>query len=403
MKTESKKKIAIVWEGFEAGGVDSYLSYLLNSWPVEDEIHIFHNSENAGIDRLKTLLECDNVRFQTVCNVFRYYNGKTPLSLFTKYIMHIATPLLFLINTIIYKRVFSRQSFDVLIAQNGGYPGSYGVVSSCFGAYSAGIKVKALVIHHAANSPLIGHKIFRYIIERYLTKTLTSVIAISQATKDTVTNRTKLFKDAHEKITVIENGIPVPIRKKIFTSDNKKKHKIAIIGRLDPHKGHDDFLKALSMISEEEINQISVEFIGGYKDEDYDRISGLIFSLGLQDHVKITGYLDLSITEIILKLDLVVMVTKDFEGFGLTIIEALHTGVPVLVTRVGIVPDLFPPGDIMAVEPRDINAIALALSTFVQKPNKQDLISKAVSSKLKYYDSKVASARYREHLFRSIH
>ena len=292
------------------------------------------------------------------------------------------------------------ENFDILIAQNGGYPGSYGVLSSCFGAKLAKIRTIALVIHHAANYPLPGHKIFRYFIEKNLKNILHSIIPISNATKETIEKHTNFRKDFDQNITVIENGVPLPEKEKQYILDKKRKLKVAILGRLDPHKGHDDFLIALNLLSRDLLRKISVEFIGSYKGEDFKRISSLIAEFDLQEIVEIKGFVNTSTEKIISDLDLLVMATKDFEGFGLTIIEALHARVPVISTRVGVALELFSEEDIMAVMPRDHIGISKALETFINSENKKSLISEDVLEKLKKYDSKLSSRRYRDHLTR---
>ena len=395
-----KKKIAIVWEGYEAGGIDSYLYYLLEAWPVDDEFTIFYNQENLGVDRLKLLLKNEKIIFQPVKTFFRFYEGKTFFSLFFKYLLHIFSPILFLTNIYHYKRKLMNKNFDILIAQNGGYPGSYGVLSSCFGAKLAKIQTIALVIHHAANSSLPGHKTFRYFIEKNLKNILHSIIPISNPTKETIEKHTNLSKDFDQNINVIENGVPLPKKKKQYILNQKRKLKVAILGRLDRHKGHDDFLIALTLLPRDLLRKISVEFIGSYKDDDFKRISSLITDLDLHETVEIKGFVNASTEKIILDLDLLIMATKDFEGFGLTIIEALHARVPVISTRVGVALELFSEEDIMAVMPSDHIGISKALETFINSENKQSLISEDVLGKLKKYDSKHSSRRYREHLTR---
>lgn len=395
--TSDKLQIAIVWEGFEAGGVDSYLSYLLDTWPSQDTFYIFHNRENRGIDRLKKIMTNKSVKFISVKTVFQYYDSKSKRSLALKYLRHIMSPLLYLINIFLYKKEFEGFEFDVLVAQNGGYPGSYAVLSACIAAYLAKINVVCLVIHHAAHRPILGHRLFRSIIEKNLSKKLSSIVAISQATKKTILDNTKLFNNSSKDVTVIENGVIMPMKKKYF-SHNQKIQKIGIIGRLDPHKGHDDFLKALSLLSNKHLERIAVEFIGSYEDCDFQRVSNYIKKFGLSHVVEIKGYIDLPISEVILSLDLVAMVTKDFEGFGLTIVEALHLGVPVLATRVGIVPDLFSNESVMTIEPNDYQAMSKAIIKFIETKDKSKLITKKVRSQLKKYDAKYASRRYREHL-----
>lgn len=395
-KTPTNLKIAIVWEGFEAGGVDSYLSYLLNAWPCDDCFHIFYNLENRGITRLKKMITNKFVNFVPVKTVFKHYDGRTQMSLTLKYLRHLMTPFLYLINVFLYQRKLREFEFDILLAQNGGYPGSYGVLSACIGASFARIKTTCLVVHHAANPPIFGHYLFRLVIEKILSRKLSSIIAISQATKETILKNTKFSFEKNE-LTVIENGVPKVDKKKFFPS-NQKTFKIGIIGRLDLHKGHDDFLRALSLLSSKHLRSISVEFIGGYKDEDYKRIVSYLDLFGLKDVVEIRGYVDLPISEIIFNLDLVAMVTKDFEGFGLTIVEALNLGVPVLATRVGIVPDLFSNESVMTIEPSDYQSMSKAIIKFIETKDKSTFITKEVRSQLKKYDAKYASRRYREHL-----
>ena len=394
--TPNNLKIAIVWEGFEAGGMDSYLSYLLNAWPCDDHFHIFYNLENHGITRLKKMMTNKFVNFVPVKTVFKHYDGKSKMSLTLKYLRHLMTPFLYLINIFLYQRRFREFEFDILLAQNGGYPGSYGVLSACIGASFARIKTTCLVVHHAANPPIFGHYLFRLLIEKILSRKLSSFIAISQATRETILKNTKFSFEKNE-LAVIENGVPKLDKKKFFPS-NQKTFKIGIIGRLDVHKGHDDFLRALSLLSSKQLRRISVEFIGSYKEEDYQRITNYLDLFGLKDVVEIRGYVDLPITEIILSLDLVAMVTKDFEGFGLTIVEALNLGVPVIATRVGIVPDLFSKESVMTIEPTDYQAMSKAIIKFIETKDKGKLITREVRSKLEKYDAKYASRRYREHL-----
>lgn len=393
-KSNDELKIAIVWEGYEAGGVDSYLSYLLNDWPADDSIFIFHNLENKGIERLQKMIKRESVRFVPVKTTFMYFDGGTLPSLLLKYIYHLFTPLLYIINVIRYWRVFLGRNFDILLAQNGGYPGSYGVLSSCLGGFFAKIPVVTLVVHHAARPPLFGHRLFRAFIEKNLMKSLTNIIAVSEATKCTIRLNTKLDSKLAGNILVIENGVPLPKNIKQKKLRENGKQKLGIIGRLDPHKGHDDFIRALSKLPKSYQKRISVEFIGGYKEEDLNRVSTLISEFGLGDIVSILGYIDRPVEDIIFDLDLVIMATRDFEGFGLTIVESLHCGVPVLATPLGVVPELFEQPHDLIVENGNAEAITRALKVFIGEKDKSRFISSYTRKKLGDYDSKVMAQKY---------
>ena len=55
----------------------------------------------------------------------------------------------------------------------------------------------------------------------------------------------------------------------------------------------------------------------------------------MEKYFRFTGYIDIESSIILRKLDLLVSLTKDFEGFGLSLAEALAVKTPVLATRVG--------------------------------------------------------------------
>ena len=373
-KLSNSSRIAIVWEQNEWGGVDSYLEYLLNSWPnKQDQIVVLHNKGNKGAIRLMNLLSNnDMVSFVQINTVFKYYPWSNFFANLLKIIIHVLTPVLFIYSVSRYKQLFNSEKFDIVIGQNGGYPGSYGVLSSLIAAKKAGVKVRSLVVHHAAGKPIIMHGWFRMIIERKLGGgILTSVIAVSHATKDTLVRNTYLFDQQKCHVTVIENGIPIPDKRIKKTNNPHDKFKIGMLGRLEPYKGHDDFLCALSILSQSCLEKIKVEFFGGYADSDYKRLTNIINKLELENTVDILGYVDSNVTDIIAGLDLVVMVTKTFEGFGLTVIEALHQGVPVLATNVGVVQELFPEGSEFIVDVGDFDGMAKLIEKIVLSNEKE--------------------------------
>ena len=391
-------RIAIIWEQVEWGGVDSYLEYLLNSWPnTQDEIIVIHNKENKGANRLKNLLSNNKmVLFMEINTVFRYYSWSSNLEKFLKILTYLLTPVLFVYSIKKYEKLFNNEKFDIVIGQNGGYPGSYGVLSAIFGAKNAGVKVRSLVIHHAAVKPNFMHGWFRVIVEKSLGTALTSLIAVSKVTKDTIVRNTYILDDQKCNITVIDNGVPKPKISKNIPNGNDE-FRIGMLGRLESYKGHDDLLCALSLLPQEVLEKINVKFIGGYSDDDYKRLQSIVNKLHLQDVVTIVGYVDEEISNIIADLDLLAMLTKTFEGFGLTVVEALHQNVPVLATNMGVIPELYPDGGALIVDVGDYDGIARAIKKVVS--NKEcSFINDSVKDKLHKYDSKYMAYRYHQHL-----
>jgi glycosyltransferase involved in cell wall biosynthesis len=73
----------------------------------------------------------------------------------------------------------------------------------------------------------------------------------------------------------------------------------------------------------------------------HDDLSNHINTLGLNDHVKLVGYLpDCDLPNLYRAADLSVVPTITLEGFGLAAVESLAAGTPVIVTPVGGLPDI---------------------------------------------------------------
>lgn len=385
-------RVGIVWEQYEWGGVDSYLSYLLNDWPVKfDHFIIFHNGQNKGSERLKTLLNGNvKVEFVEIGEYFKKYQSQI-----LKILQHIFTPFIFILNSYFYKNLFRRYDVNVVVAQNGGYPGSYGNIAAIFGAYWAKKSARILVVHHAAIKPLPMHGFFRLVMERRLSRIATSVIAVSNATKETLRINTALMDTQMCNVVTIVNGVPSYSINKTEKLINNKVIKICILGRLESYKGHDVLMCALRLMLDNNYKNFKVDFIGGFSEKDYLRIKNLIYILGLDKYINIVGYIKGDVGKILVDYDLLIMATKTFEGFGLTILEALSVGTPVIASKVGISEDIFPEGSVNLVEPGNIFDMYNALRTFMNIETRHEFNNIDINTVMYKFSSIRMASSYR--------
>lgn len=387
--------ICITWEQSEYGGVDTYLSHIINNWEEkEDNFTIIYNEENKGVERLRNeLINYKNITYIKFQSVFKYYDGKSFKSKFLRYTNFLLLPMLFLLSILKYKKIMRQKNFDILLAQNGGYPASYGVLSSIFAASFLRIKVKLLVVHHAAVKSEIFTGWFRLIIERFFSNNLNRIICVSKETKKTIDYFTRITDDQKCSSIVINNGILLDKKIQAFKEYNYPIN-ILVLGRMDPYKGHDDLINAISLMERKYQEMISINFIGKYDEEYKNKIQDLYNALNIKSPLKICGYDKRQLNEIFDNVDLLIMPTRTFEGFGLTIVEALKFSIPVISSRLGIAEELFENEPDYLYEPGNFYDLSEKIRNILSD-KKNLIIPQNVISNINNFDIKKVNQQYR--------
>ncbi len=166
-------------------------------------------------------------------------------------------------------------------------------------------------------------------IEREVGQRANRVIAVSNMTKNQVTSR---FQIPAEKVTVVYNGIDLTK----FRSRVKKEHfgikeKVVLFhGRLSIQKGPDFFLKAAAKVLQKERD---VKFIVSGKGDMLPQLVNEAISLGIIDKVMFTGYIEEEKLAYLYAIADAYVLPSVSEPFGLTVLEAMANGVPVIVSK----------------------------------------------------------------------
>lgn len=140
---------------------------------------------------------------------------------------------------------------------------------------------------------------------------------------------------------------------------------IGVFGRVRPQKGVGDFVEAILAVLPR-YPQWQVLFIGQVTSEFAAYQGDLVAKLtaaGLADRVQFTGFLDdfADLPRWYQAMDAVACVSRN-EGFGVTCLEAMASGVPVLATEAGAWPDILEHGvDGWLVKPADCADLANGL------------------------------------------
>jgi D-inositol-3-phosphate glycosyltransferase len=174
------------------------------------------------------------------------------------------------------------------------------------------------------------------ILHTFLYKYLDAWIAPLKILQEQVLNRTRLKSEKTRIIPLcirtedfLNTEIKTDARKKLGVPAHEKM--IGIIGRLDPLKGHETFLKALSLVIKKGYNVNGL--IAGIKDEDKDspymqHLEKMILELGLSGRIFFKPFTS-GTAPVFAALDIFAMCSLA-ETFGMVTIEALACGIPVV-------------------------------------------------------------------------
>ena len=142
---------------------------------------------------------------------------------------------------------------------------------------------------------------------------------------------------------------------------------VAVLGRLDPQKGQEEFLRSLPAVLENHPDVFYV--IAGDEtrgEEGFRRhLVNLSHELGIADHVRFLPFTN-NVSEFMAAIDVFVLPSYS-ETFGLVLIEAMAMEKPVVATSAGGVPEIVEDGrDGLLIPPRDEQALAGAIDLLLR-------------------------------------
>ncbi|KKT35555.1 MAG: hypothetical protein UW24_C0007G0045 [Parcubacteria group bacterium GW2011_GWA2_44_12] len=209
-------------------------------------------------------------------------------------------------------------------------------------SFLAGIEAKRvsgnpLVVHvHATEFDRTGGSCVNqtvYEIERKGVQAADAVIAVSKLTKDTLTQH---YGVAPDKISVIYNSVDheeheAPIKDLALAKAKLNGYGIVLFaGRLTLQKGPDYFLRAAQKVLEH--NEKVLFLIAGNGDMEVQILETAI-RLGIIDKIFFTGFLrGDELKQLYRAADVFVMPSVS-EPFGITVLESLVNGTPVLISK----------------------------------------------------------------------
>jgi glycosyltransferase involved in cell wall biosynthesis len=377
-------RIAIWLEQDESGGVSTHLITLLENWPdPDDEVFLFTNSNNPGLPEV--ISKSGPLSFMKIIVIGRLRSNCARRKILEVFLL----PIYLWWCARNAKRTLKREgAFDVFLANNGGYPGSWPTLGTLLAAKKLGIPQRILLVHHQAVKKKRVVSVIESCVDRSVEKFTTGIVSVSNATQKTLIER-RNFDPLKVPMHVVLNGMRISgevdktrLRKAYNIED--KKILIGIVGRVVDYKGHDDLIQAVAKLPTILLNNTKLLIIGTIEEERRREIENLAFNLKIRENILITGFLETSSEKIIAGLDILVSATRDFEGFGLTILEAMAVGTPIIATDVGGVSEFFDNRFGRLISPMDIDGLTNAICAVIDCPRVTDM--RTASAKIRSLD-----------------
>lgn len=184
------------------------------------------------------------------------------------------------------------------------------------------------------------------------------LIAVSNRTKQQVM---RLGAD-ERKIRVIYNGVDkgkfasVKLEMASIEELKKKKKIVLFLGRLTEQKGPVQFLHAAKRVLQ--VNP-DVVFVVAGKGELLPLLINMTLDLGISSNVRFLGYVSDDDQQKIYKIADVYVMPSTSEPFGITALEAMSSGVPVIISKTSGVAEIVKSA--IKVDFWDINAMAMKI------------------------------------------
>ncbi len=212
---------------------------------------------------------------------------------------------------------------------------THGYFANTYGRISAFLANTPVIIAHVHTTDLNPKKRHNF-IEKLFSKVTDRVICCS--------NSVKRFNIKHKrsdpaKTITIYNGTKSQGKKNNHRDvDNIN---IVCVASLVSNKGHRYLLEAVKRLCTSGINNITLQVIG--EGPLKDDLVGYARKLGIADRVIFLGIQE-NVNSIMEGADICVLPSIDIEGLGISLIEAMSHGKPVIGTRIGGIPEVVEDG-----------------------------------------------------------
>jgi len=266
--------------------------------------------------------------------------------------------------------------------------------------YQAGIKAKEvsgkpLVMHvHATEfdrAAQIDPQV--YAIEREGFEKADRIVAVSDRTKRILVSR---YGIPQEKISVVHNGIVAKKKQAAVSAPRLGKKIVSFLGRITYQKGPHYFVEAARKVL---LHLPDVHFVMAGSGDLLPAVIERVAQLRLSSRFHFTGFLKGSQVDKIWSMSDLYVMPSVSEPFGLASLEAIQSGVPVIISKQSGVAEVMPHA--IAVNFWEVDRLANAMLHVLRRPSLSNTLRKNSKQSLKQITWETAAIKI-NHLYHEL-
>lgn len=325
--------------------MDTFCSTLLNNWPEREDAFVFVcNASHPGQEELRESItrpcqfEFHSIHLSWVLSKRLFCKLPSSLRRTSQPFLRI---ILYLYQMRALRAMFQRIGGDALIVVNGGFPGG----ETCRLANIAWVSLgRPAGIHNFHSTAVQSRWLFRLYenwIDRKTAAATRYFVGVSRVAAESL--RVRVIFRCSTKIRYIYNGIQIASKWKNDVPNIRGEFGVGdkplclMLANYEPWKGHHFLFEAFKIVAEQ-VPDVHLVLCGGSPD-GMVYVDRLRREIAPTVNIHLLGFISGG-DRLIEQADLLVISSQVFESFGLTAVEAMLVGVPVVSTRVGGLPEV---------------------------------------------------------------
>ena len=348
-------------------------------------IHVISDLRTGGAEIMCEALTYELIKNNIEVIVISLYDCDTPI---TKRFIDAGVKVEFLGKkpgmdlSIIKKicKIFKREKPDVVHSHISAQ--KYAMIA----AWLSRVPLRVHTVHSVADKEL--SRVDRFLAKIFYKRHNVVPVALSSRVQDTVT---ELYKLSPDKVPVIFNGINLSncIKKESYDISNTVK--ILHIGSFSEVKNHKGLIDAFKIFHATVPNS-KLSLIG--HGVLFDEIKQYVCNCGLEDCVEFLG-IQANVYPFINEADIFVLPSL-YEGIPMTLIEAMGSGMPIVASNVGGIPDMLVNEESAILTEVDSQAVADAFIRLSQDISLREKLGHNALACSENFSSEIMARKYIE-------